>query len=192
MFVLPDALSRAFMGPDAHPTGVLAAIELEAPLTGVLDTWVTVQVQAVGTDPGGLPYRSKRKESEWKKKGLLPQIIQAQPDSGRTKTVVVKPAIPRTKTVVLNPTIVHSEEVTLVPVMPITIDHVEQVAPRNPVRGSKKKEQTKTPGRCETRQPANQDGRFEPHYSAFRGGNPGSRHADYDRPCGTSSAPEPG
>ena len=34
MFV-PDALSRAFMGPDAHPTGVLATIELEAPLTGV-------------------------------------------------------------------------------------------------------------------------------------------------------------
>ena len=38
------------MGPDAHPTGVLAAIELAAPLTGVSpDTWVTpsAQVQAV-------------------------------------------------------------------------------------------------------------------------------------------------
>ena len=39
MFV-PDALSRAFMGPDAHPTGVLAAIELAAPLTGVSDIYV--------------------------------------------------------------------------------------------------------------------------------------------------------
>ena len=49
--VLQDALSRAFMGPDAHPTGVLAAIELAALLTGVSDTWVnpSAQVQAIGT-----------------------------------------------------------------------------------------------------------------------------------------------
>ena len=40
MFV-PDAISRAFMGPDAHPTGVLAAIESEAPFSGANDVWVT-------------------------------------------------------------------------------------------------------------------------------------------------------
>ena len=82
MFALPDALSRAFMGPDAHPTEVLAAIELAAFLTGVSDTWVnpSAQVQAVGTgDPGIPPRCSKRKESERK---MLPPIIQARPDTG--------------------------------------------------------------------------------------------------------------
>ena len=38
MFV-PDAISRAFMGPHAHPTGVLAAIEAEAPFSGANDTF---------------------------------------------------------------------------------------------------------------------------------------------------------
>ena len=40
MFV-PDAISRAFMGPHAHPTGVLAAVEAEAPFSGKNDLWVT-------------------------------------------------------------------------------------------------------------------------------------------------------
>ena len=70
-------------------------------------------------------------------------IYKTQPASGRTKTAVVKPAVPRIKTVVLNSPIVRSEEVALVPVMPIAIDHVEPLAPGNPIRGPKKN-RTKT------------------------------------------------
>ena len=40
MFV-PDAISKAFMGRHAHPTGVLAAIESEAPFSGVNDLLVS-------------------------------------------------------------------------------------------------------------------------------------------------------
>ena len=58
MFV-PDAISRAFMGPHAHPTGVLAAIEAEAPFSGANDLWVTPDVGATVVLPDYTPGSGK-------------------------------------------------------------------------------------------------------------------------------------
>ena len=61
MFV-PDAISRAFMGPDAHPTGVLApAIELEAPFSGVNDLWVTPTLPVGTSTDQGAPITNSSK-----------------------------------------------------------------------------------------------------------------------------------
>ena len=43
------------MGPDAHPTGVLAAIELEAPFSGVNDLWVTPNLPVGAITDQGAP-----------------------------------------------------------------------------------------------------------------------------------------
>ena len=53
---VPDAISRAFMGPHAHPTGVLAAVEAEAPFTGANDVWVTPDLGATVVLPDYTPH----------------------------------------------------------------------------------------------------------------------------------------
>ena len=149
MFV-PDAISRAFMGPDAHPTGVLAAIELEAPFYSVNDLWVTPNLPVGVITSQGAPITNSGQGALVTSGELttlvtgtsIVEVVDNTPKSGKATTYG---ATVRTVTTVLTRS--QARKRTSHELLPgMTIPKVSRVTPV--VLGTVKK--TRTEGRIDT------------------------------------------